>query len=128
MEEGRLSSDSSRPQFQVKSPGPLSRNAVNPSIGRSVSAIRRALAPSLRGIPSIHGHKKRCLSTVFISWKCHLEEAAAADCAVDRGKFLQSDLRVVGVTVDYHIADLFVGLQVLASDIDLVVGKDVVDL
>ena len=43
-------------------------------------------------------------------------------------QLLLRQVRVLGVDVDYHVADLLVGLQELTGDVDAVFRKDLVDL
>ena len=47
---------------------------------------------------------------------------------LDLFQLFQSQLAVLGFDIDHHITYLFIGLQVLGGDIDIVVGKRLVDL
>src|SRR5690554_2122229 len=64
----------------------------------------------------------------FQSGGAESEQTAAANGAVDQLQFFQRQLGVIGVHIDHHIADLVVGLQVLAGDVDAVFGEHGVDL
>ncbi len=53
---------------------------------------------------------------------------AAADGADNRLEFSQRHIGLLGIDVDYHVADVLVGLQVLGGDVDLLVRESAVDL
>lgn len=56
-----------------------------------------------------------------------LKKNAAADGTRHLREFGQRHVRVSRIHVDHHIANSLVGLQVLRGDVDVVVGKHLVD-
>ena len=56
-----------------------------------------------------------------------LEEHASADSARHRFQRVEQLVGVVGLDVDDHVADLGVGLQVLAGDVDVRVRQRLID-
>ena len=53
-----------------------------------------------------------------------LEQDAAADCALNFTHFFQCSLGVDSVHFNHHIANFFVGLQMLTNDVDVVSAVD----
>src|SRR5476649_1214748 len=67
-------------------------------------------------------------SSLFLSLKSLSEQHAATNGAVDVLQLFLRQVRVLGIDVDDHVADLLVGLQELTGDVDTVFGEDLVDL
>src|SRR5690606_34614386 len=106
-----------------------------------VRLARAARAAPIERLPSRQGSgrrggpgesdgnvKREAEASLFIHNTVGSEQYAAADGAVDVLQLLQRQVGVLLVHVDDDVADLLVGLQELAADVDAIVGEDLVDL
>lgn len=108
---------------------------IGPSTSLLVDAVRvmfwaLAALKKIRDrfqICPLKAKKPRPEPRFFLFGLAGLKQHAAANGALHFQQLFQRQFTVGFVDVDHHVADVFLGLQVLTTDVNTVRGKDLVD-